>query len=78
MNGGADFASRTWSVGRYECTLVVPRPRLGQVLHVLLEWSPRRPRSLTDAELAAYRRGRNEALAEISAQFGLNAGVIEL
>ena len=78
MSAEAAIASRSWRVGRYECTLTVPRPRPGQVMHASMEWAPEQPRGLSDGEILEYRQGRNKALAEISFQLGINAAVLEL
>jgi hypothetical protein len=78
MSAEAAFASRTWSVGRYVCTLVVPRPKPGHDMHASIEWAPEQPQRLSDGEITEYRKGRNKALAEISKQLGINAAVVEL
>lgn len=78
MSAEAAVASRTWQVGRYKCTLTVPRPKPGQVMHASLEWAPEPPRQLSGDEFAEYRKGRNQALTEISQALGINAAVVEL
>lgn len=77
MNATAAFASRTFSIGQYECTLTVPRPKPGHVVHASLDWRPQ-PRKLTEEEVTAYRQGRNKALAEISLELGINSAVLEI
>jgi len=54
------------------------RPRAGALVSCAIEWSPSQPTRLTDDELRQYRAGRNQALAEISAQLGVNAAVVEV
>lgn len=78
MSAEAAFASRTWSVGRYECTLTVPRPKPGQVMQACMEWTPEQPRKLTNEEITQYRQGRNKALTEISQSLGIKTAVLEL
>ena len=78
MSAEAALASRTWSVGRYECTLTVPRPRPGDVLHAVMEWAPEQPRRLSSSQMRQYRRGRNQAVAEVAQQLGISAAVVEL
>jgi uncharacterized protein (UPF0254 family) len=69
--------SRSWKVGAYVCTLFVPPMRAG-VMHAIIEWDPRQPDSLNREEIAAYRRGRNRALAELSAELGIRSAVVEV
>ena len=78
MSAEAACAVRTWSVGRYTCTITLQRPRRGAVLNAAAEWAPEQPSRLSDSELAEYRRGRNQALAEISRELGINAAVVDL
>ena len=74
----AAFATRSWTAGRYTCTLTAPRPHPGKQMHAVVEWSPEQPKHLTDEEIAAYREGRNKALADISRELGIKAAVLEL
>lgn len=76
MSGEAAF-SRSWPVGQLTVTLSCPRPKPGQVLSAVIEWSPRRPVRLQPAELAQYRAGRDAALRDLSSEFGLTVGVVE-
>lgn len=78
MSAEAAFATRSWPVGRFVCTLTVPRPKPGHVMHASMEWTPEQPKRLSDSEILQYRQGRNKALAEISSQLGINAAVLEL
>ncbi len=71
-------AVRTWPVGQFTCTLTVQRPRAGAVVTCTVEWSPRVPQALAPDEVTAYRAGRNRALAEVSAELGLSAAVLEV
>jgi hypothetical protein len=78
MSAEAAFATRSWRVGRYRCTLNVPRSRHGAVLYAVIEWEPHVPHHLTRKETAAYRAGRDRALAELSHELGVNAAMVEL
>jgi hypothetical protein len=78
MSAEAALAVRSWKAGRYTCTLTVQRPRAGALVSCVIEWAPQVPHRLTDGEISEYRAGRNTALAELSAELGINAAVIEL
>ena len=77
MSAQAASLVRTFSVGRYRCTLIFPPPKRGDVLAMAAEWSPSTPDRLTSAELALYREGRNRALKELAEIVGGNVAVIE-
>ena len=70
--------TQSWRVGRYTATLTTPKPQPGQALSASIEWSPSTPDRLSGAELAQYRAGRNQALAEMSRRLGIRAAVVEL
>lgn len=78
MSAEAPAEVRTWSVGRYLCTLTLARPRAGQVMHASVEWSPAMPKRLTDSEVREYRAGRDAAIAEIAQMLGITVGVVDL
>lgn len=78
MSAEAAAGVRTWSVGRYTATLTIPRPRPGATLAASVEWLPEMPERLTEAEVAEYVRGRNQALLELSVELGLRAVVVDL
>lgn len=78
MSAEAAALTKTWQAGRYTCTLTLQRPKPGAVVHAVVEWQPTMPTRLTDEERAAYRRGRDAALAEMSAALNMNAAVLEL
>lgn len=78
MSAEAAIATRTWSVGRYEVTLTVPRPKPGSVVACAFEWDPQVPSNLTPEEWQQYRRGRDEAVAEVSRALGITSVVVEL
>lgn len=65
MSAQAPALARSWTVGRYQVTLTVQRPRRGRVAHAHVEWSPSVPKGLTAAEWHEYRAGRDAALAEL-------------
>jgi hypothetical protein len=64
-------------VGHRTCTLTVPRPTKGKVACAVCEWSPDVPSNLTADEWSQYRAGRDQAAAELAAQLGGAAAVIE-
>jgi hypothetical protein len=68
----------SWPVGSYTATLTSPAPAAGQVRSAVIEWSPRPPGRLSPPLLAAYRRGRGKALADMARELGITVGVIEL
>jgi len=70
--------SRSWRVGRYTATLTVPPPRRGQIASAVIEWEPKVPGHLTEAELDQYRNGRDGALADLAGALGITAAVVEL
>lgn len=78
MSAQAATLTRSWAVGAFTATMTVPKPKLGQVASAVIEWSPHVPQRLTDDELATYRRGLNAAVAELSAELGVTAAVIDL
>lgn len=78
MSAEAPALTRSWPVGRRTCTLTVQRPTKGRPACAVVEWSPDAPSSLSAAEWTAYRAGRNRAAAELAAQLGGAAAVIEL
>lgn len=78
MSAEAAIAVRSWPVGRHACQLTVRRPKPGAVVNAVVEWSPAEPARLTAEEWAQYRAGRNQALAELAAELGINVGVLEL
>lgn len=78
MSAEAAFAARSWPVGRYVCTLTLQRPKPGALTSCVIEWAPEQPARLTADELRQYRAGRNQALAQISAELGVNAAVLEV
>jgi hypothetical protein len=78
MSAEAAYCTRSWTAGKYTCTLTMRRPKPGAVVQTTIEWSPCQPRRLTDEEIDQYRSGRNRVLAEVSRELGLNAAVIEL
>lgn len=68
---------RTWMVGSHTATLTCPRPAPGQMLAAVIEWAPSEPNRLNASELAAYRAGRNAALADLAQELGLRVALIE-
>jgi hypothetical protein len=74
MSAETVAVARSWTVGKYICTLTVPRPRPGAAVACSIEWEPEQPRRLTEAEIAEYRAGRNAALKAL----GVRALVVEV
>lgn len=78
MSGPAAIV-KTWRVGRYTAQVTVKRPAEdGVAQRVVVEWLPGPPRALTDRDYATHRAARNRAIAEIAAELGINAAVLEL
>lgn len=69
---------RSFRVGRRTVTLTFPRPKEGSMLAMACEWDPEPPRRLSKAEWRQYRAGRDAAVAELAAELGVTAAVIEL
>lgn len=63
-------------MGKYSATLTKSRP--GAIMSPVVEWWPRFPKRLSADELLQYRRGRDEALAALSAEFGINVAAVNL
>ena len=78
MSAEAASVTRSWSVGPYTATLTVPRTKPGYLASAVIEWSPHVPQRLTEDQLETYRRGRNAAVAELSAELGVIAAVVDL
>ena len=53
-------------VGKYTCHVSLPESRPGVVSHATVEWEPRMPGSLTDAEMAEYRAGMAAAVSGLT------------
>ena len=62
---------------KYTCTMTVPIPAYGSVVGLAARWSPRPPSKLSGSALRQYRRGRNDALAEVARQMGGPVVVVE-
>ncbi|HEY4081661.1 MAG TPA: hypothetical protein VGM81_13295 [Burkholderiaceae bacterium] len=70
--------SRSWRVGIRCCTLTVMRPAGGLPFSSHVTWAPNAPKSLTTEEWAAYRRGRDLAVAGISKELGVLPLIVEV
>lgn len=77
MSGCAAVLTRTFTVGRFECTLTFPPTERGNAIALTAEWSPHVPKRLSSTEIAEYRAGRDSALKELAAIIGGNVAVIE-
>ncbi len=78
MSAEAAALTRSWPVGERTCTLTVPKRKPGAVMSACVEWSPNPPARMTAAEWHEYRAGRNAAIAELAAELGINAAVVDL
>ena len=78
MSAAAAAVSRSWAVGAFVVTLTVARPRMNECGSASVEWSPHLPSHLSGSEVEQYRTGRDAAIAELSAAFGLRALVVDL
>lgn len=70
VNGGRMSESQ-FRVGRYICRVTLPDLRPGTVAHAVVEWDPRKPDRLSDAELKQYDAGLALALS------GLTSNAVE-
>ena len=77
MSAEAALLTRRFGVGKYVCTLTLPRPKPGSVMALAIEWSPTVPPKLTADELHQYRTERNAALAEVARALGGPVAVLE-
>jgi hypothetical protein len=69
--------SRTFEVGRYRATFILPRTaRAGAASTLLVEWTPDRPRDLTAAEHAAYFIARDAFVREALALMGRGRALV--
>jgi hypothetical protein len=68
---------RTFKVGNYTCTCMLPLPKSGEVKHVDVAWHPHVPPagSLTDEEVNQYRIGREAAYVALAKKTGLMIAV---
>ena len=74
----APTVTHQFRVGKkYSCTLSVPLASAGSVVGMAARWTPRVPPKLSASELRQYRRGRNDALAEIARRLGGPVVVLE-
>jgi hypothetical protein len=62
----------TFLVGIYKCELTFSK---NQGLHA--KWSPKLPRELSPQEIAQYRSGRDNLLAEVGSALGGQVLVVE-
>jgi hypothetical protein len=78
MSAQVAQVTRQWQAGAYRCTLTVQLPGPGGQAACSIEWEPAKPTKLTGAALQEYRRGRDQAFAEISGELGLSVAIVEL
>lgn len=57
---------RRWRVGGYVVEMSMSSPAPDTVIQLVCEWSPCIPSNLTRAELRAYVRGRDTAVASLT------------
>lgn len=53
-------------VGKHTCHVTLPEIRPGVVSHAAVEWEPRMPDRLTDAEMEQYEAGMTLALSGLT------------
>jgi hypothetical protein len=78
MNAETPILIHSFRVGRHTVTVTIQRPRAGAVVAMVTEWQPNMPSRLSDAQLKAYRRGRDEAVAMLAARTGIEIAVVEV
>ncbi|MBI4183709.1 MAG: hypothetical protein HY521_06905 [Proteobacteria bacterium] len=78
MSAESPILTRHFSVGERTVTLTMPRPKVGGLVCMAVEWSPTVPRRLSRRELRQYRAGRDAALAEVGRVLGGPVGVVEI
>ena len=59
---------RRWKVGKYICEMSMSSPAPDTAIHLVCEWSSCVPTTLTRSERRAYQRGRDAAVASITAE----------
>jgi hypothetical protein len=70
--------SRTFHVGPYEIEAIAAIEN-GQAVSLEFAWSPDRPASLTDAQIADYHPQRDAVIAELASEIGaMNPRVLEV
>lgn len=71
MSAESPALIRSFKVGKRTCTLIVPSPpAAGDAACLVAEWSPTVPRRLSKKEMRQYRKGRDEAIMEVTRQTG--------
>jgi hypothetical protein len=77
MSAQAAAVVRSFRVGKWTCTITLPRIERGAVFTISSEWSPSMPGRLSADEMRQYRAGRDQALAELAGTIG-GGGVLVL
>ena len=78
MSAETPAVVRTFDVGGRRCTITAQVPQAGKVTNLVVEWSPSRPRWLSQVELWQYRQGRDAVMAELSHEIGGLSVAIEV
>lgn len=79
MSAELPLFTSSWKVGRrHTVTLTVQRPQAGRSTNAVIEWTPAKPAHLTRAQLADYRTGRDQALAQMARESGLRVALLEV
>jgi hypothetical protein len=56
---------RTIRVGKWSATVTLAKPKLGQVSHAIVEWSPDVPDQLSEVEFRQYQAGLMDAVGDL-------------
>ena len=78
MSASAPAFVRSWPVGLWTCTLIVPALQPGQPTCAVMEWEPAVPARLSKTEASAYRAGRDEALGAMASELGITVALVDL
>ena len=74
----AENLSRTWQVGPWSVTLMVPPIGSFAAQSPTMEWTPALPdRKLTGAERRQYYAGRDRAIGELARALGATIAAVE-
>lgn len=75
MSADHTVVARSWSCGRFVCTLRVPADlEPGAIARASIEWTPA-PDRLSPSEVVEYRSGRAAAFEALALELGFNAVV---
>jgi len=79
MSAESKSLSRTWPVGPWMVTLIVPPLGSFAACPPTMEWAPALPdRKLTAPERRQYRDGRDKAVSELARALGATIAIAEV